>query len=152
MTIPQFGEPQPGLAYPDRPAAFVIAVRDGRVACVRVSLPGGAVRLDLPGGGVDPGETPAQAGARECGEEAGLRVRVGEEVVRADHFFINEGGKPNNTRGVFLAAAVEGEDPALKVEDDHELIWLTPIEALKTLSRESHAWAIAAWLRQGRGG
>lgn len=28
---------------------------------------------ELPGGGVDPGETPAEAAARECAEETGIR-------------------------------------------------------------------------------
>ena len=40
-----------------------------------------------------------------------------------------------------------GEDAALKIEDDHRLVWLDPHEAVVRLDRESHAWAVAAWLR-----
>ena len=68
MSIPQFGEPEPGRAYPDRPAAFAIVEREGRIALVRVSFEGGGGRTDLPGGGIDAGETAEAAAIRECGE------------------------------------------------------------------------------------
>jgi 8-oxo-dGTP diphosphatase len=149
MAAPQFGRPEPGLAYPDRPAAFVVLEKDGRIACVRVAWRRGGPKVDLPGGGLDAGETPAQAAARECGEEAGLKVAVvGEAFVAADHYFINDEGASNNTRGQFFEGRLLGEAPELKIEDDHSLLWLEPLEALKALDRESHAWAVAAWLRR----
>ena len=151
MTAPQFGEPEPGRAYPDRPAAFAVVERAGRIAVVRVSFEGGGSRLDLPGGGVDEGETPQAAAARECGEEAGLEVAVEDApLARADHFFTNEDGKSVNTRGVFFAARLIGEAPGLKTEDDHALAWMAPEDALAALDRESHVWAVAAWLRRLR--
>ncbi|MDB5449874.1 MAG: MutT/nudix family protein, partial [Phenylobacterium sp.] len=119
-----------------------------QIACVRVAWRRGAPRLDLPGGGIEPRESEPQAAERECGEEAGLRVRVtGEPIVRADHYFINDEDRSNNTRGVFFRARLEAEAPELKVEADHTLVWLEPLEALKTLDRDAHAWAVAAWLR-----
>lgn len=147
MTVPQFGTPQPGREYPDRPAAFAIVERDGKIALVRVSFEGGGGRTDLPGGGIDPGETADQAAIRECGEEAGLAVAVDAVVTRADHFFVNEKDDARNTRGVFLATRLTGENPALKTEDDHALVWADPHEALVRLDRESHVWALACWLR-----
>jgi 8-oxo-dGTP diphosphatase len=59
MAVPQFGEPEPGRDYPDRPAAFAVIEREGRVAVVRVTFEDGGGRTDLPGGGLDPGETAA---------------------------------------------------------------------------------------------
>lgn len=147
-VVPQFGQPAPGISYPDRPAAFVVVERaDGMIATVRVDYPDGDLRIDLPGGGIDPGEDAATAAARECGEEAGLRVDILGELTRADHFFLNQQDKPVNTRGTFLAARLRAEDPSLKIEDDHTLVWMTPHEALVKLSREAHAWAMAVWLR-----
>ena len=106
MSVPQFGRRLPGRDYPDRAAAFAIIAHEGRIACVRVTPKGGPTRMDLPGGGVDPGETAARAAMRECGEEAGLKVRVADEpLVRADHYFVNEEGRTNNTRGCFFQAA-----------------------------------------------
>jgi 8-oxo-dGTP diphosphatase len=151
-AVPQFGEPEADRDYPDRPAAFVVLARDGHIACVRVAWRRGGPKIDLPGGGIDPGETPAQAAERECGEEAGLRVSaVGEPFTRADHYFINDEGRTNNTRGLFFEGRLHAEAPGLKIEDDHALIWLEPLEALRALDRESHAWAVAAWLRKGSG-
>lgn len=150
MGTPQFGQPQPGKFYPDRPAAFTVVERDGQIATVRVDFPGGGCRWDLPGGGIDPGEDAAQAAVRECGEEAGLRIVLEAEVVRADHYFVNEDGHAVNTRGVFFAARYQADAPALKIEDDHTLVWLSPAEALVRLDREAHAWALTAWLRRDR--
>jgi 8-oxo-dGTP diphosphatase len=148
MSTPQFGDPEPGRDYPDRPAAFAVLERDCRIACVRIAWRRGGPKIDLPGGGLDPGESPAQAAIRECGEEAGLKVSVaGEAFVRADHYFVNDEGRSNNTRGWFFAARLEREAPELQIEDDHSLIWLEPLEALRALDRESHAWALTAWLR-----
>jgi 8-oxo-dGTP diphosphatase len=149
MNVTQFGEPEPGRDYPDRPAAFVVAAREGKIACVRVAFRRGGPKIDLPGGGLDPGETPEQAAVRECGEEAGLKVVVeGAAFARADHFFINGKGASHNTRGLFFAVRLEAEDPSLQTEDDHSLVWLEPIEAIRLLDRDSHAWAVCAWLRR----
>jgi 8-oxo-dGTP diphosphatase len=150
MNIPQFGQADPGRSYPDRPAAFVIVARDGLIAVARVRFEGGGGRLDLPGGGIDPGETAEQAAIRECGEEVGLRVAIEGEVARADHYFVNEDDSRVNTRGIFFAARLEGEAQELKIEDDHTLEWMTPDAALIALDRESHVWALAAWLRRVR--
>lgn len=150
MNVPQFGDPEPGRTYADRPAAFVVVEHQGKIAVVRVAFAGGGGRLDLPGGGLDPGETAAQAAVRECGEEAGLRVAVDEPLVRADHFFVNEEGRDNNTRGVFFAGRLVASAPELKTEDDHTLEWMAPHEALVRLDRPSHVWALASWLRRAR--
>jgi 8-oxo-dGTP diphosphatase len=147
-AIPQFGAPEPGCAYPDRPAAFGILVRGREIALVEVTTPGKPLWRDLPGGGIDPGESPEQAVAREFGEETGLRVTAGATFLRADQFFINGDGERFNVRGVFMTATLEAHAPGLKIEDDHELIWRSPLEAITMVRREAHAWAIAAWLRR----
>jgi 8-oxo-dGTP diphosphatase len=151
MTPPQFGEPIRGRAYPDRPAAFAIVERDGKVAIVVVTFEAGGGRTDLPGGGIDPGETEGQAAVRECGEEAGLLVAPTREIARADHWFINEEDKAVNTRGVFFEARLVREAPELKTEAEHQLVWMDPVQALKALDRSSHVWALACWMRRGRG-
>ena len=150
MVTPQFGEPAPGRAYPDRPAAFAVVERGGKMAVARVSFEGGGGRLDLPGGGLDPGETAAEAAAREVGEEVGLKITVEDEIARADHYFTNEDDSRVNTRGVFFAARVLAEAPDLKIEADHALEWMSPQDALLALDRPSHVWAVVAWMRRAR--
>ena len=58
-----------------------VIVMDGRVlACERSAPAEVAGRWEFPGGKVEPGETDAQALARECAEELGVRVAVGARV------------------------------------------------------------------------
>lgn len=143
----QFGAAEVGVSYRDRPAAFGIAEREGRIAVVRVTVEGKAPWFDLPGGALDPGEDDAQALEREFGEETGLKVRCGALVVRAGQYFrLNNGEAVNNRSGHYLAE-VTGEDPALKIEDDHELVWMAPGEAARRLRHDSHAWAVLRWMR-----
>ena len=152
MNAPQFGEREESRDYPDRPAAFVVVEARGLIAVVRVESGGREGALDLPGGGLDPGESEAQAAVRECGEEAGLKVAVEDTpFARADHFFVSGDGARRNTRGAFFAGWVTAEAPELKTETD-TLFWMDPAEAIARLDRESHAWAVAAWLRRLHGG
>lgn len=144
---PQFGDLLPGRDYADRPAAFGLLERDGQLAVVRVTKPDAQAWFDLPGGGVDPGETPDQAVVREYGEEAGLKVRAGPAFAEADQYFLNTEGVAWNNRSVFFRLELLATDPSLKIEDDHALVWLPPLEAIASLRHDSHAWAVAAWLR-----
>ena len=144
---PQFGTPDPGVAYADRPAAFGVLERDGRIACVFITRPEQSY-FDLPGGAIDPGETPEQALVREFGEETGLVVEVGAPLGHARQFMrMVDGQAVNNLCTLFEMRAL-GDDPALKIEDDHALEWLDPFEALTALRHDAHAWAVASWLRR----
>lgn len=148
QTVPQFGARLPGHDYADRPAAFGIGQRGGLIAAVRVAPVGLGSWIDLPGGGIDPGEDAAQAVVREFGEETGLRIVPGEALIRADQFFVNTDGVPFNNRQTIFRVEIQADAPTLKVEEDHTLLWIDPNEALACLRHDSHAWAVAAWLRR----
>ena len=151
--VPQFGAPQfgaPGAPAPrDRPAAFGVVEREGSVAVVRITR-GGEAYIDLPGGALDPGEDDAAAMVREFGEETGLVVAPLRLLGRADQYFLTKEGEAVNNRAALFEARATAEDPALKIEDDHELRWLDPLEALAALRHPAHAWAVALWLRARR--
>lgn len=60
--------------------AAVIIVSGRVLACERSAPPEVAGRWEFPGGKVEPGETDQVALARECAEELGVRVEVGDRV------------------------------------------------------------------------
>ena len=144
----QFGRAPPGAPPRDRPAAFAVVARGGRIATALITRPNGAY-TDLPGGAVEAGEDEAAACVREFGEETGLVVRPLRLIGRASQFLRTVDGEQVNNRCALFEAECVGENPALKVEDDHRLQWLDPVEALRTLRHDAHAWAVAAWLRAG---
>lgn len=145
-----FGQPVPGLTYKDRPATFGIAENAvGQIALVRVTKPGQPPYFDLPGGAVDAGETEPQAVVREFGEETGLVIAVDQPVVAVSQLFLKSDGAPVRNFGGIHQVRVLQENAVLKVEDDHELVWLDPRDAVVALRHDAHAWAVAAWMRRG---
>ena len=144
----QFGVPEPGVKHRDRPAVFGIAERFGQIALICVTREGMEPFHDLPGGAIEPGESEGRALAREFGEETGLIVSGGEVLAHADQFMVKSDGEPVNNRSVLMVAVIEGFDPRQKIEDDHKLVWFAPDEALRMVRHDSHAWAIACWLRR----
>ena len=143
----QFGRREPGHDYADRPCAYGVARRDdGRIALVRV-MKDGVIWWDLPGGAIDPGEEEGAALIREFMEETGLSVRPVRLVARADQFMAKTDGQRVNNLSGFHEVSIFGEDPALKVEDDHTLEWWEAADAVRALRHDSHAWAVSAWMR-----
>jgi 8-oxo-dGTP diphosphatase len=142
----QFGRRDAGLDYPDRATAFGLVFHDARLACVRVDRGAGSY-YDLPGGAIDGDETEQQALVREFLEETGMTVEPVERIAAAGQYFRKSDGTPHNNVGGFWIARRLSLDPAAKIEDDHELVWLHPHAALAELRHDAHAWAVAAWLR-----
>lgn len=149
MTDPllRFGAPAPGLVYRQRPAAYGLLEQNGRLALVHVTLEDRPPFYDLPGGGIDPGEDEEAALRREFGEETGLVVVAGRRVAAAEQYMVSAHREPFLSQGAFFDVLFEGERPDLKIEHDHELVWMAPSDALLALRHDSHAWAVAAWLR-----
>ncbi|MGH1559555.1 NUDIX domain-containing protein [Caulobacter segnis] len=146
----RFGTPVEGLAYRDRRAAFGVAENgQGQIALAQVTKPGKAPYFDLPGGAVDGDETEAEAVVREFGEETGLVVEAGSLIETVSQHFLKSDGEPVRNFGGIYVVKVAGEKLALKVEDDHALVWLDPRDAVVALRHDAHAWAVAAWMRRG---
>jgi 8-oxo-dGTP diphosphatase len=95
-------------------------VHDGRVLAARRSAPPAvAGGWEFPGGKVEPGEAPADALTRECREELGVPVGVGELLGTADI-------QPGFALHVYAATLLGGTPQPL--QDHDELRWLTAAE------------------------
>lgn len=92
------------------------------LACQRPAHKDRGLLWEFVGGKVEPGETKAQALARECQEELGVTVSVDRPVLEVTHAY------PDLTIHLTLfAAALTGEEPR-KLEHA-DLRWMTLQEA-----------------------
>ncbi len=94
-----------------RPAVVILALDDeGRIAFVRQwRTPAERALLELPAGGVDPGEGPEAAAARELQEEVGLRPGSLEPI---HGFYVAPGWATEYLYGFIARDCVPGRLPA----------------------------------------
>lgn len=142
----QFGHRLEGLDYRPREAAYGFLLRDGYLAIAQIGY--NKFSYDFPGGALDEGETPEMAVEREFGEETGLKVRVVEPVGEVLNYFVHQDGTPYNNHCRFYEMEWIAEQPELKTEPDHELVWMRPFEAMKRVKHPSYAWVLLLWLRE----
>jgi 8-oxo-dGTP diphosphatase len=100
----------------------------------------------LPGGGLEDGELPEEAVAREALEECGLVVRVGACVIRLVQFVVTAEGVDVEKRCAFFEARIERENRAAMLPG-HETLWLGPARAAQILKHDSQMWAIRDWMK-----
>ncbi len=109
-------------------AAAALILQDRRVLLVRrVNVPQEGL-WSLPAGFVDAGEDPAEAAARECREECGIRVRITglEDVVFGQE----------HPRGAHIVIVYRGEMEAgdLHPGDDADAVDFFPLDELPPLA------------------
>ncbi len=68
-----------------RVALYGVLVENGQVLMANTRIPSGVI-TNFPGGGLDLGEAPLEAVARECKEETGLTVAVKELLFCSQRF------------------------------------------------------------------
>jgi 8-oxo-dGTP pyrophosphatase MutT (NUDIX family) len=119
----------------------VIFSAAGEVAAV--STPKG---IFLPGGGQEHGEPPEKAAVRETREECGYDIVIRDRLGIADELvFAADESVYYHKRCTFFLAEL-GEKVGAG-EQDHQVVWLSPPEALAKLRPESQRWALSKALR-----
>ena len=105
-------------------ALGVVRDEDGSVLMMRRIPAGDGVEWAFPGGKVEPGETPAQACAREVAEETGVVCLVIGELGSRTH--------PVTGREVsyWLCARVSGEAGVREPDKAERVGWFSPGRAL----------------------
>ena len=143
---PVFGSPPVDMPAVVRPSAYGVVIDAGGANIAAVRTPQG---MFLPGGGIEPGELPRAAVAREVREECGLDVRIGSWTVRAVDFVYSPTEHTHfEKRSTFFDAQPSGRRTAAQ-EPDHELEWIPPRLAVDALAHPSHRWAVEQWLHRG---
>ena len=108
-----------------RPAAYGIALREGRVLVARSRFSG---RWEFPGGAVQPWERLEEGLAREYEEETGLPVRVGP-CVGFDQGFVAFFQHPFNSIRFFYRVEPGKGELLPQAEEVVEVRWV-PVEEL----------------------
>jgi 8-oxo-dGTP diphosphatase len=103
--------------------ASAVIVADGAILLVQRGHEPQLGRWSVPGGRVEPGETFAEAAAREAYEETGLEVRIGEELW---DLTITDGDATYEVHD--FAATVTGG--SLRADDDAADVRWIPLDEL----------------------
>lgn len=104
-----------------RVVVAAVIERNGLILAARRTEPAElAGRWEFPGGKVEPGETDADALVRECREEIGVRVAVGERI--GPEYPIAGGTMTVRT---YRAVIVDGGEPET-LQDHDILMWVRP--------------------------
>ena len=120
-----------------RLAAYALVRRDDSVLLTRNSARGPHPGTwSLPGGGVDHGERPAAAVAREVAEESGLTATVGELLGVHDEHFTGTAphGREEDFHGVhlvFAATVADGEPAVRDPEGTTDAVAWTPVAEIE---------------------
>ena len=140
-----FGEKIDGVEYINRVGVYGIVIdNEGKIATIKT--PTGYF---LPGGGIEDGETHKECIEREFIEETGFEVSIEKYIGKSSLYHISKTNKYLHGIGYFYIVNLKSMTNK-KVEEDHELIWIEPVECVKGLFLKHQAWAVSETLK-GKG-
>lgn len=138
------------MTYPVRTQARALIVNAGHIALVRVRK-NGVERWVLPGGGQDAGEALTTTVRRECFEELGLAVEVGDlclvrEFVPDNHDLSLMPFSVQCIDFIFRCAPIGATDLHLGALPDNEAVEARWIDIASALNLPLYPHALREWL------
>ena len=134
-----FGERE-NVKYVDRVGAYIIFDRDGKIGVVRT--PKGYFLL---GGGIENGESHKECIIRECVEEAGLSVEVGDLLCTAESYGLHsEIGYFHPYQYYYSGSALEMINESS--ESDHVFEWVDYKLLRGNMFSKMQNWALENYL------
>lgn len=123
-------------SYLDREGAYIIPIKGSKIGVVKT--PKGHFLL---GGGIDKGESHEQAIRRECLEEAGYTVNVGQKLCSAEMYTKHPRlGYFHPIQAFYIGELLERvKEPT---EADHEFMWIEYEKLKGKMFVEMQSWAI----------
>lgn len=134
-------KPITGQRYTQRPGAYAILPRNGRILVTYQGDPHDEIQL--PGGGIDPGESAVQALHREVFEETGYRIANPRKLGAFRRFVCMPEYDlfAEKVCHIYLAMPVRRLGPP--TEAGHHAVWMDPGTALAELYNEGDAAFLA---------
>ncbi len=135
-----FGEKLSDVSYNDRAGAYLISVKNGKMAVVET--PKGYFLI---GGGINTDESHVDCIKREAIEEIGHIVTVKKYICSAEEYITRE------KRGYFHPIQYYyegeiGEKTVNPIEMDHVFKWIPIEESESKLFFKSQKWAVKKWM------
>ena len=127
--------------YRDRAGAYLICINEGMVAVVKT--PKGFFFL---GGGFEGDESAESCIKRECLEEIGYTVKVGDKICSSEHYTYHKRiGYFHPVQTYYMGELVKMEE-SFTVEKDHTLMWLDYEDIKGKMFSPMQNWALdMAW-------
>ena len=135
----EFGEKRQDVQYRDRPGCYGLLVNpEKEVAILSIGA-----EYFLPGGGIEKGEDDLGCLERELMEELGYSINDCKKLgVATEYIQSQSSGRHYRIEGryyrIFSYQAVDQP-----IEEDHELLWTSPDQAISLLTRDAQKWAVA---------
>ena len=135
-----FGEKTEGVEYLDRKGAYLIPIADGRIAVIKTKK-----GYFLIGGGIDENETDEECIFRECLEEIGYEVSVGEYIGSAESYTLHpEIGYFHPIQNYYAGELFRKVSD--EVEADHKLEWVAVENIADKLFVEQQNWIVKEYI------
>jgi L-amino acid N-acyltransferase YncA/ADP-ribose pyrophosphatase YjhB (NUDIX family) len=128
---------EPDASRGPGPCAYLVMADDQR----RIAVLESAAGVRLPGGTANSSESEREAALRRTWEQCAIEAVVDRRLGRANHDLPSGEAVVSST---FFLARAEGTAVSAP---QHPTRWLSPEEAERAVSYQSHAWAIACWRR-----